>query len=134
MPVARWSLAKVTSRMLFAVATPMLMIAPISDGTLNVVCVTNSIQRMPASAPGSAIRMMNGSSQRLEVHHHQQVHQQDREDEPEAEADERGCACSPPGRASSMKLPAGSLRANALTTILSTSRATPPRSRSCTLA
>jgi len=49
--------------MLFAVATPMLMIAPISEGTLTVVPVTKSIQRMPASAPGSAIRMMSGSSQ-----------------------------------------------------------------------
>ena len=48
--------------MLFAVATPMHMIAPISEGTLKVVWVTNSIQRMPANAPGSAVRMMNGSS------------------------------------------------------------------------
>ena len=62
-PVARTSLAKFTSRMLFAVATPMLMIAPISEGTLMVVWVTNSISRMPDSAPGSAIRMMKGSSQ-----------------------------------------------------------------------
>ena len=44
-------------------ATPMLMIAPISDGTLMVVWVTKSISRMPESAPGRAIRMMNGSSQ-----------------------------------------------------------------------
>ena len=49
--------------MLFAVATPMHMIAPINDGTFKVVCVTNNIQRMPASAPGSAVRMMNGSTQ-----------------------------------------------------------------------
>ena len=63
MPSSRWSFANATSRMLFAVATPMHMMAPISDGTLNVVWVTNSIQTMPASAPGSAIRMMNGSSQ-----------------------------------------------------------------------
>ena len=49
--------------MLLAVATPMHMIAPISEGTFKVVCVMNSIQRMPESAPGSAIRMMNGSSQ-----------------------------------------------------------------------
>ena len=48
--------------MLFAVATPMHMIAPVSAGTLSVVCVTNSIQTMPASAPGSAVMMMNGSS------------------------------------------------------------------------
>ena len=49
--------------MLFAVATPIAMMAPISEGTLSVVCVINSIHRMPANAPGRAIRMMNGSSQ-----------------------------------------------------------------------
>ena len=48
--------------MLFAVATPTHMIAPISAGTLAWCCVRNSIHTMPASAPGSAIRMMNGSS------------------------------------------------------------------------
>ena len=48
--------------MLLAVATPIDMIAPTSDGTLNVVRVTNSIQMIPAIAPGSAVRMMNGSS------------------------------------------------------------------------
>ena len=47
----------------FAVATPMLMIAPISDGTLNVVVVIKSIQTMPAKAPGSAVIMMSGSVQ-----------------------------------------------------------------------
>ena len=40
----------------------MHMIAPISDGTLSVVPVTNSIHKIPAIAPGSAVRMMNGSS------------------------------------------------------------------------
>ena len=34
-----------------------------SEGTLKVVWVTYSIQPMPASAPGRAVRMMNGSSQ-----------------------------------------------------------------------
>ena len=48
--------------MLLAVATPMHMIEPISEGTLKVVWVTNSIHTIPANAPGSAIRMMNGSS------------------------------------------------------------------------
>ena len=37
LPLRLWSLAKVTSKMLFAVATPMLIIAPIKDGTLIVV-------------------------------------------------------------------------------------------------
>ncbi len=48
--------------MLFAVATPMHMIAPVSDGTLIVVRERNSIHTMPASAAGSAEMMMNGSS------------------------------------------------------------------------
>ena len=48
--------------MLLAVATPTHMIAPISAGTDSVVPVRNRIHTMPASAPGSAIRMMNGSS------------------------------------------------------------------------
>ena len=39
LPSARSSLAKVTSSMLLAVATPMPMIAPIRLGTLSVVCV-----------------------------------------------------------------------------------------------
>ena len=47
----------------FAVATPIVMIEPISDGTLNVVRLRYSIQRIPENAPGSAIKMMNGSSQ-----------------------------------------------------------------------
>ena len=49
--------------MLFAVATPMHMIDPVSAGTLIVVWVTKSIQTIPASAAGSAEMMMNGSSQ-----------------------------------------------------------------------
>ena len=48
--------------MLFAVATPMHMMAPVSAGTLSVVPVISSIQAMPASAAGSAVMMMNGSS------------------------------------------------------------------------
>ena len=45
-----------------AVATPMHITAPVSDGTLNRVCVSNSIQQIPARAPGNAVMMMNGSS------------------------------------------------------------------------
>jgi hypothetical protein len=57
----RSSFAKVTTKMLFAVATPMAMIAPISEGTLIVVPLRNSIQMIPHSAPGKAMMMMNGS-------------------------------------------------------------------------
>ena len=57
----------------------MHMMAPVSAGTLSVVRVTNSIQTMPASAPGSAVMMMNGSSQRLEIHHDEHIDQHDGE-------------------------------------------------------
>ena len=42
---------------------PTDMIAPISETTLIVVPVRASIQMMPISAPGTAIMMMNGSTQ-----------------------------------------------------------------------
>ncbi len=62
-PSRIWAAAKVTSRMLFEVATPMHMMVPISDGTFNVVPVKNSIQAIPLSAPGKAVMMMKGSTQ-----------------------------------------------------------------------
>src|SRR5580692_2649653 len=62
-PSAIFSVAKLTTRMLFEVATPMHMMAPISAGTLRVVCVINNIQAIPASAAGNAEIMMKGSSQ-----------------------------------------------------------------------
>jgi hypothetical protein len=66
-PAASRSRAKDTSRMLLAVATPMVMIAPVSAGTLSVVPVRNSIQAMPASAAGSAVMMIAASSQDWKV-------------------------------------------------------------------
>src|ERR1700682_2948479 len=62
-PSASRSRAKLITRMLLAVATPMHMIAPVSAGTESVVLVANSIQTMPASAVGSATTITNGSSQ-----------------------------------------------------------------------
>ncbi len=47
--------------MLLAVATPIVMIAPVNAGTLSVVPVMNSIQAMPARADGSAATMMAAS-------------------------------------------------------------------------
>ena len=61
-PSCSLSLAKLTTRMLLAVATPMHMIAPVSAGTLIVVCERKSSQTIPAMAAGSAEMMMNGSS------------------------------------------------------------------------
>jgi len=45
------SRAKLTTRILLAVATPMHIIAPVSAGTLRVVPVISSIQAIPATAP-----------------------------------------------------------------------------------
>ena len=61
MPVSRCSRANVTSRIEFAEATPTAMIEPMSEGTLKVVPVTNSIRRMPAPAPGRAKITARGS-------------------------------------------------------------------------
>ena len=69
--------------MLFAVATPMAMIAPMSEGTLNVVCVD---EQHPHDA-GQRARQRHDDDQRieprLEVDHQQEVDQQDREHQPE---------------------------------------------------
>ena len=62
LPSFNCSRANDTIKILFDVATPTLMIAPVSEGTLSVVRVNNRIQQMPAKAPGSAVIMMNGSS------------------------------------------------------------------------
>ena len=62
-PAASSSFAKLTTRMLFAVATPTHMMAPVRAGTLSVVPVRNSIQTIPASAAGNAEMMMKGSVQ-----------------------------------------------------------------------
>ena len=67
-PGLRWAIAgrsraKLTTSTLLAVATPMHMMAPVSAGTLTVVCVTKSIQTMPARAAGRAVMMISGSSQ-----------------------------------------------------------------------
>ena len=51
-----------TIRILFAVATPMVMIAPVNAGTLRCVPVMNSIQAIPAKAAGNALMMMSGST------------------------------------------------------------------------
>ncbi len=48
--------------MLFAVATPMHMIAPVSAGTLRGVCTRKRSHTIPAIAAGSAEMMIRGSS------------------------------------------------------------------------
>ena len=63
LPCSICSVAKLTTRMLFAVATPIHMIVPISAGTLNLVCVMKRNHAIPAKAAGKAEIMMKGSSQ-----------------------------------------------------------------------
>ena len=78
-PRASRSLAKLTTRMLFAVATPMHMMAPVSDGTLSVVCD----QEQEPDDPGQRRRQRRDDDERieprLEVHDDQQVDQHDRQ-------------------------------------------------------
>ena len=90
LPSRSCSLAKVIIRMLLAVATPTLAIAPIIDSTLKVVCVRNSIHKMPANAPGNASDNDERIGPRLEVDDHQEVNERGGEDEAEAELAERG--------------------------------------------
>jgi len=59
-------------QMLLAVATPMHMMAPVSEGTFSVVCVIKSSSRCPPRS--DACMMMKGSSQD-ENSHDQQVSQ-----------------------------------------------------------
>ena len=61
MPASCCSRAKVTSRIEFAEATPTAMIAPISEGTLRVVPVMNSMVMMPQKVAGSARMTTSGS-------------------------------------------------------------------------
>jgi len=84
--------------MLFAVATPMHMMAPVSAGTLSVVPVINNIQAMPATAAGSAVMMMKAAGPGLEVDDDQHIHQHDRADEADREASCKMPSSSAPGR------------------------------------
>ena len=72
-----------------ATPTPTAMIAPISDSTLSVVCVNTSIHSTPASAPGTASRMISGIKPRLKIRRHQQIHQHDCQRQPAVQAQER---------------------------------------------
>ena len=76
------SLAKATTRMLFAVATPMHMMAPISAGTLSVVRVTNRNSTIPASARRKRADDDERIEPRLKVHDDQQINQHDAKPSP----------------------------------------------------
>ena len=84
MPALRCSRAKVTSRIEFAEATPIAMIAPISEGTLRVVPVTNRSSRMPAPAPGKRQDDGERVQKALIVDDHQHIDEDRREQEARA--------------------------------------------------
>ena len=67
-----------------AVATPIVMIAPIRAGTLKVVCVRNNIQTIPAKAPGIH-QDYERIRPRLEIDGHQKVDQNYGEDDAQAQ-------------------------------------------------
>ena len=77
LPSAICSRAKLTTRMLFAVATPMHMIAPVRAGTDRLVWVGNSIQTMPARAAGRADDDHERIEPALKIDDDQQVDQDD---------------------------------------------------------
>ena len=62
-PACSLSFEKLIMRMLFAVATPMHMIAPVSAGTLMVVSSDEEEPDDSSERRGQRRQMMNGSSQ-----------------------------------------------------------------------
>ncbi len=111
----------------------MHMTAPVSDGTLNVVCVSSRNQQIPASAPGNAAMMMNGSSHDWKLIDDQQIDQQNRADQSDAQPDEGGPHGSDLSAHNDVS-PARQIGLRSVLRILSVSAATAPRSRSCVLA
>ena len=81
---------KVTTSTEFAVATPMLMMAPIKAGTLKVVCVKN---RSPDNARQRAGQGGDDDERikpALEIDHEQKINQHNRADQTDAQADITG--------------------------------------------
>ena len=88
-PSRRCSFAKVTIRMLLAVATPMHMIAPIRAGTLSGRLGQEQGPEDAGQRPGQRGQDDERVEPRLEVHHHQEVDEQDREHQPGRQPEER---------------------------------------------
>ena len=89
LPSVICSRAKLITSTLFAVATPMHMMAPVRAGTLTVVWVRNSIQTMPAKRGGQRGDDDQRIEQRLEIHDDEHVDQNDGADQPEQQTAER---------------------------------------------
>ena len=117
--------------MLLAVATPIAMMQPISEGTFNVVPVRKSIQRIPANAPGMAVKMMNGSSQDWKLTTMSRYTSKMANSMPNPRRIKEDCMVSTCPRIFSV-VPAGSLLKVFRT--LPMSFATPPKSRRSVLA
>ena len=66
-PAANCSFANDTTRMLFAVATPMHMMAPVSDGTLNVESLMGTIMSVGIAVSNSILLVSFANDRRLEV-------------------------------------------------------------------
>ena len=90
MPASCCSRAKVTSRIEFADATPIAMIAPISDGTLSVVSVMYSMVTMPQKRRRQRQDHHERIAPGLVVHHHQQIDEHRGEQDADGEVAERG--------------------------------------------
>ena len=118
--------------MLLAVATPMHIIAPISEGTLSEVPVRNSIHRMPAVAPGSAIKIMKGSSHDWKFTVISRYTRTTANTSPNSRRKNDDCMVSTCPR-SENDVPRGR-RGSSSRMIFMTSAPTPPKSRRSTLA
>ena len=75
------SAAKVTSKIEFAVATPIDMIAPISEGTLKVLCVRKRDRTDAGEGAGQCRDDDERIFPALEVYDHEQVNEQSRGNE-----------------------------------------------------
>ena len=81
--------ANVTSRIEFATAMPIAMIAPMKDCTFSVVPVSRSIRSTPHSTAGIVSRMASASRTRLEIRGQQEKIASDGEQQADAQAGER---------------------------------------------
>ena len=89
MPALRCSRAKVTSRIEFAEATPIAMIAPISEGTLRVVPVTNRMQQNACAGAGQRQDDGQRVEEALIVDDYQHVDEHRGEQQPQRQFAER---------------------------------------------
>ena len=82
--------------MLLAVATPTHISAPISAGTLSVVCVKKSMRTIPAKRSRQSGDDDEGIQPGLKVHDDQQVHEHNGESQPANQANIRLVHCLSP--------------------------------------